>query len=101
MVVKPAKPLFNSFCSDVAKQVARFIAPIFYPITTKILDWRFQRRVPYYRKLFLINPWLKHVRKGFWKSLYPKGAYNRNRKSSSKKAIVVLVKIYVFAFTSF
>ena len=73
MVVKPAKPLFNSFCSDVAKQVARFIAPIFYPITTKILDWRFQRRVPYYRKLFLINPWLKHLRKGFGRAYIRQG----------------------------
>ena len=73
MVVKPAKPLFNSFCSDVAKQVARFIAPIFYPITTKILDWRFQRRVPYYRKLFLINPWLKHLRKGFGRAYIRRG----------------------------
>ena len=83
------------------KTSGTFYYPNFLPLTTKILGWRFQRRVPYYRKLFLINPWLKHLRRGFWKSLYPKGAYNVNRKSSSKQAIVVLVKIYVFAYTSF
>ena len=85
MVVKPAKPLFNSFCSDVAKQVARFIAPIFYPITTKILDWRFQRRVPYYRKLFLINPWLKHVRKGFGRAYIRRGHITGIEKALRRK----------------
>ena len=98
---KTRKTSFQLVLQWRCKTSCTFYCPNFLPLTTKILGRRFQRRVPYYRKLFLINPWLKHLRRGFWKSLYPKGAYNGNRKSSSRQAIVVLVKIYVFAYTGF
>ena len=58
-----------------------------------------------YRKRPLIGPGPINLRKGFWKSLQLKGLisegpYDRNRKSASKQAIAVLIKIR-FAFTDF
>ena len=58
-----------------------------------------------YRKRPLIGPGPINLRKGFWKSLQLKGLisegpYDRNRKSASKQAIAVLIKIR-FAFTGF